>query len=126
MIRTERIVFQKKPNLSTLSHIEVKISKKNKEKKDDNKYKLLVKRIANQLKKRIFLPKCKIIKIYMPYRTLILRIASGLKKTAKKLNFWDKNDSQITEKDINEIQELASTACKIIQKRDKKNQKKRI
>ena len=126
MIRTERIVFQKKPNLSTLSHIEVKISKKNKEKKDDNKYKLLIKRIANQLKKRIFLPKCKIIKIYMPYRTLILRIASGLKKTAKKLNFWDKNDSQITEKDINEIQELASTACKIIQKKEKKKPKKKI
>ena len=127
MIQTERIIFQRRSNLSTLSHKDVKTSKIDTEKKKNNKYKLLIKKIAHQLQKRIFFPKCKIFKIYLPYRTLVLRIAQGLKKTAKKLNFWEKNDSQMTEQDINEIQEIASTACKIIQNqgKSKKNQKKK-
>lgn len=51
------------------------------------KYKLLIKRIATQLKRRIKLPSCKIIKIYQPYRELILKIAKGIRETAKDLNF---------------------------------------
>ena len=61
--------------------------KKNKESKNLNlNYKLLIKRIAAQLKRRIKLPTCKIIKIYQPYRELILRIAKGIKNTSKKYN----------------------------------------
>jgi hypothetical protein len=45
---------------------------------NEKKYKILIKRIASQLKKRIAFPKCKIIKIYQSYRLLIKRIADSL------------------------------------------------
>jgi hypothetical protein len=48
------------------------------------KYKLLVKRIAMQLKRRIKFPTCKIIKIYQPYRNLIKKIANELNKSRRK------------------------------------------
>ena len=48
---------------------------------NEKKYKILIKRIASQLKKRIAFPKCKIIKIYQSYRLLIKRIADSLKKS---------------------------------------------
>ena len=71
---------------------------KEKDKKyNDLKYKLLVKRIAMQLRKRVKLPKCKIFKFYQKYRELILRIANGLKKTAKNLIFWEKKENNIME-----------------------------
>lgn len=60
-------------------------------------YKLLIKRIGIQLKHRVCLPKCKIIKVYQPYRTLILRIAQQIKNTAKDLNFWNKSSNKIEE-----------------------------
>ena len=63
-------------------------SSKKKYRKNPN-YILLVKRIASQLKKRIKFPSCKIIKIYQPYRTLIIRIAQAIKLSAKNLNFWN-------------------------------------
>ena len=63
-------------------------SSKKKFRKDPN-YILLVKRIASQLKKRIKFPSCKIIKIYQPYRTLIIRIAQAIKFSAKNMNFWN-------------------------------------
>ena len=65
-----------------------KLRKKNNEqsKSLNLNYKLLIKRIANQLRKRVKLPTCKIIKVYQPYRELILRIARGIKKTSKKYN----------------------------------------
>ena len=63
-------------------------SSKKKYRKNPN-YILLVKRIASQLKKRIKFPSCKIIKIYQPYRTLILRIAQAIKLSAKNMNFWN-------------------------------------
>ena len=63
-------------------------------------YKLLIKRIALQLKKRVKLPKCKIFKFHLAYRLLILRIAKQLKNTAKKLNFWEKWENNISEKDL--------------------------
>jgi len=47
-------------------------------------YKLLVKRIASQLKKRIRFPTCKIIKIYEPYRLLIKKISDQLKISRNK------------------------------------------
>ena len=92
---------------------------------NNNKYKMLVKKIAKILKKRVKFPKCKIFKFYNSYRTLILRIASGIKKTAKKLNFWEKweNKNNITEKEIFEIQEIASTSCKIIQQKNNESKK---
>ena len=90
-------------------------------------YKLLIKRIALQLKKRVKLPKCKIFKFHLAYRLLILRIAKQLKNTAKKLNFWEKNEKEMTLQDVDQIQEIASTACKIIEKNGnmKKNKKKK-
>ena len=65
-----------------------KLRKKNNEqsKSLNLNYKLLIKRIAAQLRKRVKLPTCKIIKVYQPYRELILRIARGIKKTSKKYN----------------------------------------
>ena len=91
----------------------------------NNSYKLLIKKIATQLKKRIKLPQCKIFKIYLPYRLLILRIAKRLKSTAIRLNFWEKKENEITLKDVEQYQEIASTACKIIQKKGKKIHKKK-
>lgn len=101
------------------------ISKK-KEIHRNKKYKILIKKIANNLKKRIKFPKCKIFKFYLNYRLSIIKIANKLKKTAKQVNFWDKYLTNITEKEINQIQEIASTACKIIQAGDQKkiNKKK--
>lgn len=58
--------------------------------RDNSRYKILIKKIAMRLKKRVKLPKCKIFKFHYPYRKLIFRIANGIKKTAKKLNFWEK------------------------------------
>ena len=69
-----------------------KKSSKKKFRKNPN-YVLLIKRIAAQLKKRINFPSCKIIKIYQPYRTLILRIAKAIKLTAKNMNFWNNNNN---------------------------------
>ena len=91
----------------------------------NNSYKLLIKKIATQLLKRTKLPKCKIFKIHLSYRLLILRIAKRLKSTAKRLNFWEKQENELTSKDVIQIQELASTSCKILQKNMKKNQKRK-
>ena len=92
----------------------------------NERYKFLIKKIAKKLKKRVKLPTCKIFKFYYSYRMLIMRIAQGIKKTAKKLNFWEKWDNNITEKEINEIQEIASTSCKILQKGNIKSKKREL
>ena len=52
-------------------------------KEKEEKYKLLIKKISTQLKKRVKLPTCKIIKVYESYRILIKRIASALKQSIK-------------------------------------------
>lgn len=107
--------------------IALNISKKKENHRNNIKYKMLIKRIANKLKKRIYFPKCKIIKFYLEYRLSILKIANKLKKTAKLINFWDKYLTNITEKEMTQIQEIASTACKIIQAGgQKKINKKKI
>jgi len=92
---------------------------------NNNSYKLLIKKIAYQLKRRTKLPKCKIFKFYSSYRTLILRIAKQLKSTANRFNFWEKKENEITLQDVDQIQEIASTAIKLIQKQGKKNQKRK-
>ena len=143
MFRTEKIILQKNPNtirinfneknLSKISESTTKINQRENLKKlnDKNKYesrayKILIKKIAYQLKKRTKLPKCKIFKFYLPYKLLITRIAKKLKSTAKKLNFWDKTETEMTLQDVDQIQEIASTAMKIIQqKKIKKNPKKK-
>ena len=139
MFRTEKIILQKNPNTMRINFTEVDLSKAGESKtkinqrenlakiNNNNKssYKLLIKKIAYQLKKRIKLPKCKIFKFYLSYRLLIMRIAKRLLSTAKKFNFWDKNDTEMTLQDVDEIQEIASTACKLIQKQGKKNPKKK-
>ena len=50
----------------------------------NEQYKILVKKIASQLKKRRRFPSCKIIKIYEPYRLLIKKISDQLKKSRNK------------------------------------------
>ena len=105
--------------------IEIQVSKKSKSRKKNitnSNYKNSIKNIAKKLKKRVKFPKCKIFKFYLSYRLLILRIAKGIKKTAKHLKFWEKKEDSITEQEIKQIQEIASTACKIIQ--EEKNRKK--
>ena len=141
MIRTEKIILQKNPNTMRINIMEVDLSKAGESKtkanqrqnltkinnnnNNNNSYKLLIKKIAYQLKKRTKLPKCKIFKFYLSYRILIMRIAKRLKSTAKKLNFWDKNDTEMTLQEVDQIQEIASTACKLIQNQGKKNLKKK-
>ena len=138
MLRTEKIILQKNPNTMRINLMEIDLSKAGESKtkanqrqnltkknNNNNSYKLLIKKIAYQLKKRTKLPKCKIFKFYLSYRILIMRIAKRLKSTAKKLNFWDKNDTEMTLQEVDQIQEIASTACKLIQNQGKKNQKKK-
>ena len=139
MLRTEKIILQKNPNTMRINFTEVDLSKAGESKtkinqrqnlakinnNNNSSYKLLIKKIAYQLKKRTKLPKCKIFKFYLSYRLLIMRIAKRLLSTAKKFNFWDKNDTEMTLQDVDEIQEIASTACKLIQKQGKKNPKKK-
>ena len=108
------------PNLEILSNLTLQEPKYKNE-----AYITLVKKIAKILKKRIYLPKCKLFKFYSSYRQLILRIANGIKKTAKKLNFWKKWEN-ITEKEISEIEQIASTSCKIIQEGQNKRSKREI
>ena len=95
-------------------------SSKKKYKKNPN-YILLVKRIASQLKKRIKFPSCKIIKIYQPYRTLILRIAQAIKLSAKNLNFWNTcgNNSEI--KNENTSKEMAKFERELMKKEQNYN-----
>ena len=113
-------------NINPINKKIVNISKKKENHRNNIKYKMLIKKIANKLKKRVKFPKCKIIKIYLKYRLSIIKIGNKLKKTAKHINFWDKYLSNITEKEISQIQEIASTACKIIQEGGQKklNRKK--
>lgn len=110
------------PNLEILSNLTLKEPLYNK----NEAYTNLIKKIAKILKKRIYLPKCKIFKFYNSYRQLILRIAEGIKKTAKELNFWKNWENNITEKEVSEIEKIASTSCKIIQEGQNKRSKKGI
>ena len=143
MFRSDKMILQNNSNTIRINFNEANLAKitesktkinqrqnlKNSNKKniyESRSYKLLVKKIAYQLKKRIKLPKCKIFKFYLPYKLLITRIAKKLKSTAKKLNFWDKTETEMTLQDVDQIQEIASTAMKIIQqKKIKKNPKKK-
>ena len=95
-------------------------SSKKKNKKNPN-YILLVKRIASQLKKRIKFPSCKIIKIYQPYRTLILRIAQAFKLSAKNLNFWNTcgNNNEIKKENTNK--EMAKFERELMKKEQNYN-----
>ena len=120
-IQAQKISFENQP----AKKIElVRVSKKSKNYdintiyKSNPKYKFLIKKIAQRLRKRVNFPKCKLFKFYQAYRTLVLRIALGLKRTAKKPNFWEKWNS-MTEQEVNQIQEIAFTACKIIQEKGK-------
>ena len=77
--------------------------KRNKNKSDESRnqnlnYKKLIKRISMQLKKRVKLPTCKIIKIYQPYRELIFRIANGIKKNFNQKKFEEKYKNKEREK----------------------------
>ena len=92
-----------------------KVKKDNK--RDDVKYKILIKRIATQLKKRVNFPKCKIIKVYKPYRTLIMRIAHGIKNTAKNLNYWNKWDNDKIQKE-KKRDELSKFGISLIKKEE--------
>lgn len=84
-------------------------------------YKEVIKRIANKFKKRVKLPKCKIFKCYIKYRLLVLRIANGVKKGLKKCNFSEKLKKNKTKQDINQIQKINnSNELKII-KEGRKN-----
>ena len=99
-----------------------KVKKENK--RDDSNYKILIKRIAMQLKKRVNFPKCKIIKIYQPYRTLIMRIAQGIKNTAKNMNYWKKWESDKIQKE-KKREELIKSGASLIKKEEIKIQKRR-
>ena len=71
-----------KPNINSSK----KLKKRKNDASNNIKYKQLIKRISSQLKKRVKLPTCKIIKIYKSYRELIFRIAEGIKRTSKNIN----------------------------------------
>ena len=120
-IQQSKIILEKQnPERIALYKVSKTIEKKNIY-KNNEKYRLIIKKIAKKLKKRVKFPKCKIFKFYLSYRTLILRIAKGIKQTAKKFNFWEKwEKSNITEQEINQIQEIAITACKYLEEGSKK------
>jgi len=88
---------------------EIKIENNN-----NSKYQLLIKKIAAQLRHRVRLPTSKIIKVYEPYRTLIMRIANGIKKTAKNFNYWNKweNDKSQSDKIVEEKKKFGITLMK--------------
>ena len=98
-------------NIEMESHNVIK-SEKNNNIRNDPKYKIIIRKIANKLKKRIKFPKCKIFKFYMTYRILILRIANEIKKS-KKANFFEKKENNKIGKDINQIKEIDSISPKI-------------
>ena len=81
---------------------------------NNSNYQLLIKRIAAQLRHRVRLPTSKIIKVYEPYRTLIMRIANGIKKTAKNFNYWNKweNDKSQSDKIVEEKKKFGITLMK--------------
>ena len=90
---------------------EIKIENNN---NSNSNYQLLIKRIAAQLRHRVRLPTSKIIKVYEPYRTLIMRIANGIKKTAKNFNYWNKweNDKSQSDKIVEEKKKFGITLMK--------------
>lgn len=91
---------------------------------NNSNYQLLIKRIAKQLKHRVRLPTNKIIKVYEPYRTLIMRIAHGIKKTAKNLNYWNKLGSdKFKEDQINKEKNIFGIT---LMKKEQKNSKSLI
>ena len=91
---------------------------------NNSNYQLLIKRIAKQLKHRVRLPTSKIIKVYEPYRTLIMRIAHGIKKTAKNLNYWNKLGSdKFKEDQINKEKNIFGIT---LMKKEQKNSKSLI
>ena len=98
---------------------EIKIENNN-----NSKYQLLIKKIAAQLRHRVRLPTSKIIKVYESYRTLIMRIAHGIKKTAKNLNYWNKLGSDKFEEDqINKEKKIFGIT---LMKKEQKNSKSLI
>ena len=80
-MNTELFSFGK-PAINSSKKLNIRKNNENK----NLKYKNLIKRISSQLKKRVKLPSCKIIKIYQPYRDLIFRIAEGIRRTSKTFN----------------------------------------
>lgn len=97
---------------------------------DNSRYKFLVKKIAMRLKKRVKLPKCKIFKFHYPYRKLIFRISNGIKRTAKRLNFWEKwehkneintNSTKIIEQGRNSSKRNIQIRLSGIKKKDSKD-----
>ena len=105
----KREVINKFPNDK-----KIELNKVVKEEENDNnyrnnqEYKTAIKRIANTLKKRVKLPKCKLFKFYIAYRLLILKIVKGIKNNTKKLNFLEKLENNKTEQEINQIQKIDS------------------
>lgn len=95
-------------------------------KRNDRKYKNIIKKIENNLKKRVYFPKCKIFKFYMTYRLLILRIAKGMKKNLNKINFFEKFEIINNEQKIIPKKEINSTSLKIIPEKGEKIYKKII
>ena len=97
MEKEEKIITEKEEKIITENEEKSIMEKEEeiKKKKDkQEKYKMLIKKISSQLKKRVKLPSCKIIKIYESYRALIKRIADALKKSMKSQNKVNSSSSE--------------------------------
>ena len=95
---------------------------------DNSRYKILIKKIAKKLKKRVKLPKCKIFKFHYRYRELILRISRGIKKTAIKLNFWGKwgPKNESNNNIMNNIQKIDTSSFQILKQESNNSRRKKI
>ena len=95
LFRSQNKSGEKSPDKTPFNNVQViNLGKKNLI--NDERYKILVKKIANQLRKRIKLPTSKILKIYESYVILIKRIAKALKASM---------DKKIKVNKINKIEE---------------------
>ena len=92
---------------------------------ENSRYKLLIKKAAKKLKKRVILPKCKIFKFHARYRELIFRISNGIKKTAIKLNFWEKWEHK-TENNMNKIQKIDTCSFQLLKQGSNNSRRKKI
>ena len=127
LFRSQNKSGEKSPDKAPISNVQViNLNKKNFN--NDERYKILVKKIATQLRKRIKLPTSKILKIYESYVILIKRIAKALKvsmdKKIKVNKIEEEKTNTIMEKPIEIIEENKIIIKKPESKKNSKSKRK--
>ena len=127
LFRSQNKSGEKSENKTPLNNVQViNLNKKNF--RNDERYKILVKKIATQLRKRIKLPTNKILKIYESYVILIKRIAKALKtsmnKKIKENKIEEEKTNVVIEKPIEIIEENKIIIKKPESKKKSKSKRK--